>query len=184
MASQLEFIDRDEHDSGSVLEALADRGDFAHVDEIEIDEPLWFAVYRRARRWPRGQLSRHFHLREFYCKDGTRPRPGRWRTYRYLCRVYLVPMRREFGSCTVNSGYRTPSWNAHVGGERGSFHVNDWHDVDDVAADVRFARGSAAQWAAMAIRIRQRRRNGRGGVGRYSSFVHIDSRDYQANWSG
>jgi hypothetical protein len=171
-----------EHDDGAVLTELADG---RHVDTLEdIGEPAWFKVARRVRGWPRGQLTAHFHLREFYCKDGTRPRPGRWKTYRILCKQYLEPMRAKFGPATVTSGYRTPSWNAQVGGERGSYHVNDWHDVDDVAADAKFRSGTAAEWADEARRLRRVKRGGRGGVGEYRTFVHVDTRDYPANWSG
>jgi hypothetical protein len=177
--STQEHVDLHEHDDGSVLEALAG---LDLVDDI--DESLLAGMWRQVRRRPRGQLTRHFNLREFYCKDGTRPKPGRWRTYRALCRQFLEPMRSKFGACTVNSGYRTPSWNSQVGGERGSFHVNDYHDVDDVAADVTFARGTPAQWHAEAVRLRRSKRGGRGGIGRYSTFVHVDTRDYPADWQG
>jgi hypothetical protein len=180
-----------EHDEGSVLEALGEsvvfqegRGTTNAEPLGDVGEPTWFKAVRRVRGWPRGQLTQHFHLREFYCKDGTRPKPGRWKTYRTLCKQYLEPMRREFGPASVHSGYRTPSWNARVGGEPGSYHVNDWHDVDDVAADVSFARGTASQWHQAAVKYRQRRRRGKGGVGKYRTFVHVDTRDYPANWSG
>ena len=138
----------------------------------------------RVRRRRRGQLTKHFNLLEFYCKDGTRPRPGRWRTYKALCKQYLEPMRKEFGSCTVNSGYRTRSYNARIGGASQSVHVNEIQDVDDVAADVTFARGSATQWAAAAVRLRAKNRNGKGGVGRYARFTHVDTRDQRADWTG
>jgi hypothetical protein len=171
-----------EHDDGAVLEVLADG---RHVEPLEdIGEPLTFKVGRRLRGWPRGQLTAHFHLREFYCKDGTRPKPGRWKTYRILCKQYLEPMRAKFGPCKVHSGYRTPSWNAQVGGEAGSYHVNDWHDVDDVAADVSFARGQADDWADYARYLRTKKRGGRGGVGEYNTFTHVDTRDFPANWRG
>jgi hypothetical protein len=168
-------LDRREHDDGLVLAAL---------DALPRRARILAAVRRPQIR--RGQLTAHFHLREFYCKDGTRPRGGRWRTYRALCRQILEPMRDRFGPCSVHSGYRTPRHNAAVGGERGSYHVNDWHDVDDVAADVSFARGTAVEWAEYAALLRGRNRNGRGGVGRYPhrGFVHIDTRDYRADWSG
>jgi uncharacterized protein YcbK (DUF882 family) len=51
---------------------------------------------------------------------------------------------------------------------------------------VSFDRGSAMQWHAAANTIRNRKRNGRGGLGLYivSNFVHIDIRDYRADWRG
>lgn len=172
-----------ENDEGSVLDHLEREG-LLTQRVLDVEEPLLAKVVNRARGRKRGQLTKNFNLLEFYCKDSSRPRPGRWRTYRSLCQQYLEPMRKKFGPCSVHSGYRTPAWNARVGGERGSFHVNDWHDVDDVAADVSFARGTAAQWAAEAQRLRQSKRGGKGGVGRYRTFTHVDTRDYRADWTG
>jgi hypothetical protein len=56
--------------------------------------------------------------------------------------------------------------------------------VDDVAADAKFRSGTAAEWADEARRLRRVKRGGRGGVGEYRTFVHVDTRDYPANWSG
>ena len=44
---------------------------------------------------------------------------------------------------------------------------------ESVAADMRFAKGSPAQWAAEAKRLRAKA-GGKGGIGRYdrSGFVH------------
>ena len=130
------------------------------------------------------QLTPHFNLREFYCKDGSRPKPGRWRTYKAWARQFGEPMRAKFGACHVNSGYRTETWNRKVGGERGSFHVNEFHAVDDVAVDATWARGNPALWAAELDRLRRARRKGNGGIGRYRTFCHSDTRDYPANWVG
>lgn len=174
-----------ENDEGGVLEHLEREGLRADL-VIELKEPFFDGVLNRVRRRRKGQLTKNFNLIEFYCKDGTRPLPGRWRTYKALCRQYLEPMRKKFGRCRVNSGYRTKTWNARVGGESGSYHVNDWHDVDDVAADVTFERGTPLQWAAEARRLRESRRAGKGGIGTYvrSRFVHVDTRDYASNWTG
>lgn len=172
-----------ENDEGSVLDHLEREGLLIKL-VLDVEEPLSAKVINRVRGRKRGQLTRHFNLLEFYCKDGTRPKPGRWRTYRALCRQYLEPMRAEFGPCTVNSGYRTKTWNRKVGGEDESYHVNEFHDVNDVAADVTFERGNAAQWAAKAIVLRGKNRNGKGGVGQYRTFTHVDTRDYQSNWTG
>jgi hypothetical protein len=132
----------------------------------------------------RNRLTEHFVIEEFDCNDGTHVLPGRAATYRYLCRTFLEPMRRKYGRCIPTSGYRTRAYNDAIGGEPGSYHVNEDHDRDDVAADVTFARGTPAEWAAMARRIRERERNGRGGIGRYDSqrFIHIDTRDFRSDW--
>lgn len=191
---QHHYQDLQENDEGSVLaalEALSLARKLRHPTVLFGEATVRMrrlrgktGSARKPRWWRRGQLTPHFHIREFWCKDGTPPKRGRAKTYRALCRQYLEPMRAEFGPCTITSGYRTPAHNAAVGGEPGSFHVNDWHDKDDVAADSMFARGSASSWAAKAKVLRQRRRNGNGGVGTYTTFVHCDTRDYQSNWWG
>ena len=135
-------------------------------------------------RKTRHRLSKHFVVEEFDCKDGTKVSPRDYAGLEYLCRQYLEPMRRQFGSCSVHSGFRTRSHNANVGGEPNSFHIYTIHDGNDQAVDVSFARGTASQWAARANAIRRRKRSGRGGIGVYRSFVHLDIRDVAANWRG
>lgn len=134
----------------------------------------------------RHRLSKHFVIEEFDCNDGTKVSPREYRGLEYLCRQYLEPMRRCFGPCSVHSGYRTYSWNRRVGGEPNSFHIYPAHDGNDQAADVSFARGNPTSWHSFANAIRNRKRHGRGGLGLYvrQNFVHIDIRDYAANWKG
>lgn len=134
----------------------------------------------------RHRLSKHFVVEEFDCKDGTRVKSREYKGLEYLCRQYLEPMRARFGPCKVHSGYRTRVWNRHIGGEDNSFHIYTVHDGNDQAVDVSFARGGPASWGALANSIRRRKRRGRGGIGIYPKmgFVHIDIRDYEANWRG
>ena len=132
----------------------------------------------------RHRLSKHFVVEEFDCKDGTKVSRRDYAGLEYLCRQFLEPMRREFGPCSVHSGFRTRSHNANVGGERNSYHIYPDHDGNDQAVDVSFARGNSSRWHAKANAIRRRKRSGRGGLGLYRSFVHIDIRDFAANWRG
>jgi hypothetical protein len=132
----------------------------------------------------RHRLSRHFVVEEFDCKDGTKVRPREYAGLEYLCRQFLEPMRRKYGACTVHSGFRTRRHNANVGGEDGSYHIYPDHDGNDQAVDVSFARGTPSQWHATANSIRKRKRAGRGGLGLYRTFIHMDIRDYAANWRG
>lgn len=142
------------------------------------------AAKAKAKSKTRRRLSTHFVIEEFDCRDGTLVKPREYNGLEYLCRQFLEPMRAKFGPCSVHSGYRTVSWNSHVGGEPNSFHIYTMHDGNDQAADVSFARGGPNQWAAYANSIRQKKRGGRGGLGVYATFVHIDIRDYAANWRG
>lgn len=116
------------------------------------------------------QLSAHFKVREFACGDGSdavlvAPR---------LVMV-LESIRAHFGAAvTINSGYRTPEYNAKVGGAAHSQHcygmaadiVVKGQTPEAVAA---FARTLMPDW---------------GGVGVYKSFTHIDVREARADWTG
>ena len=53
--------------------------------------------------------------------------------------------------------------------------------LESVAADLRFAKGNPAQWAAEAKRLRTKA-GGKGGVGTYvrSGFVHCDNSGWAA----
>lgn len=132
----------------------------------------------------RHRLSDHFVIEEFDCHDGTKVSPREYNGLEYLCRQILEPMRAKFGPCSVHSGFRTVTYNRKVGGEPNSFHIYPAHDGNDQAVDVSFARGNSSQWHALANNIRNTKRAGRGGLGLYRTFVHIDIRDYAANWRG
>ena len=134
----------------------------------------------------RHRLSKHFVVEEFDCHNGVKVSRRDYDGLEYLCRQFLEPMRARFGVCTVHSGFRTAAYNRSIGGASKSYHVYTIHDGNDQAADVSFRRGTPDQWAAMANSIRRRKRNGKGGLGVYprSRFIHIDLRDYPANWRG
>jgi uncharacterized protein YcbK (DUF882 family) len=105
---------------------------------------------------------------------------------RYLAREILEPLREQFGPVRISSAYRTPNYNRKIGGAGNSFHVNERHDADDVAADVVFKRGTPEQWAAAAEKLFARERDRNGGIGIYpaAGFVHLDTRDYPSRWRG
>lgn len=135
----------------------------------------------------RTQLTRNFNAAEFDCNDGTKVPKDYEGQLAKLCNWYLEPMRDKFGACFVHSGFRTPEWNRTVGGASASYHVyTDRRAREGVAADVEFARGSVADWHKEAQRLRRKNRAGQGGIGFYpqGGFVHIDSRDYPADWNG
>ena len=118
------------------------------------------------------KLSSNFKVKEFACKDGSdavlvAPR---------LVMV-LQSIRDHFGApITINSAYRTPQYNAKVGGVAQSQHcygtAADFYvkgvDVETVAA---YARKIMPGW---------------GGVGIYKEqgFVHVDVRETRADWNG
>jgi uncharacterized protein YcbK (DUF882 family) len=102
----------------------------------------------------------------------------------YLCRTYLEPLRSKYGRVHVNSGFRTRSYNASIGGASNSFHIYTAHDGNDQAADITCAKGGPRDWHRTLNWIRNNKRNGKGGLGLYGRFVHVDIRDYKADWTG
>lgn len=136
---------------------------------------------------PRTQLTKHFGVEEFDCNDGT-PVPERYeRQLKHLCEWFLEPMRAKFGACYVHSGYRTDQYNASIGGALASYHVyTDRRPRHGVAADVSFAKGTVKDWHTYAKKLRTKNRAGEGGLGYYpqGGFIHIDTRDYPADWNG
>ena len=118
------------------------------------------------------KLSTNFTVKEFACKDGSdavlvAPR---------LVMV-LQSIRSHFGTAvTINSGYRTPQYNAKVGGVAHSQHCYG------TAADIVVRGKTPAQVAAYARQIMP----DWGGVGVYAGqgFTHIDVREAKADWKG
>lgn len=121
------------------------------------------------------RLTEHFELREFLSHDGS-DMPARCiPRLRSLCRVYLEPLRRNYGPVLVISGVRSRDHNMSVGGAPQSYHLC-LPDRLGAAADVRCREGSPAEW----YRFLDAR--GAQGLGLYESHVHVDSRHGRARW--
>ena len=89
----------------------------------------------------------------------------------------LDEIRHRLGAkCTILSAYRNPAYNACVGGESASLHM------EFNAIDFRCVSGTSAQWHAVAKAVRASAPSFKGGIGKYPSFVHIDTRGTIANW--
>ncbi len=138
---------------------------------------------RRSRR----RLTRHFVIEEFDSHDGARVPPEHHAALEHLCDWLLEPLRADFGRVWVLSGFRSFAHNQAVGGRPKSVHLlrsplpdpGPLKGIVAAAADVRCAEGTPAQWASWA---RQERgasshlaQRGRGGVGQYPTFVHLDT---------
>lgn len=80
---------------------------------------------------------------------------------------------------TLLSVYRSPAYNKAIGGASKSQHVQ-FSAVDFV---VQGSPVGPLQWASA---LREMRSSGlfKGGIGTYASFVHVDTRGYNADWAG
>jgi len=75
----------------------------------------------------------------------------------------------------IVSAYRFPRYNRAVGGKSHSYHMNNQ------ALDMQFYGASPWRVASVARFLRKKGKFS-GGVGRYSTFVHMDTRGYNADW--
>ena len=106
------------------------------------------------------KISDNFSRGEFACKCGCG-----FDTVDAVLLRWLEQIRANFGKpVTVTSGCRCATYNKRVGGSPNSQHVTGR------AADIKVAGESPEDVATYAEMI------GCQGVGRYSTWVHIDSR--------
>lgn len=75
----------------------------------------------------------------------------------------------------VTSGYRDPEYNAYVGGAPKSQHC-EFRAMDIVS--LVWSPIKVVNW------LERQPESSRMGIGRYKSFVHIDTRGWHARWTG
>ena len=123
------------------------------------------------------QLSPHFRVREFRCRDGSDP----VFVDEELVSI-LQKIREHFGKpLTITSAYRTPAHNKTSGGAAYSQHLYGR------AADFKIAGIAPDVVAAYAETLLP----DRGGIGVYppktgraEGWVHIDTRASKSRWRG
>lgn len=122
------------------------------------------------------KLTQNFSLSEFACKDGT-PVPGNLLDNVELLAKNLQVLRDHLGEpIHVTSGYRTPTYNAKVGGKKASLHLKA------MAADLTTKNKTPKQLAAIIEKLIAERKMKQGGIGIYPGFVHYDVRGYKVRW--
>lgn len=141
--------------------------------EPEGEKPMSVEInaYSKAKDGDK-RLSAHFKVKEFACGDGSdailvAPR---------LVMV-LETIRTHFDApVVIHSGYRTPQYNANVGGVAHSQHCYG------TAADISVKGQTPAAVAAYARQLMP----DWGGVGVYAGqgFTHVDVRETRADWTG
>ena len=118
-------------------------------------------------------MSKHFRPEEFASRDGKpSPYPEVVQPELY---ALLERIREIFGKpILINSGYRSPEHNAAVGGVKNSYHTKG------MAADIRpDSLTDLKRLYEICDAV-----NHSGGVGKYKTFVHVDTRNGRARWNG
>ena len=110
------------------------------------------------------QISSNFKVKEFKCNDGS----DKIIVDTEFVETKLQNIRNHFKTAvTINSAYRTPTYNKKVGGASSSYHVKGR------AFDIVVKGHTPSEVAKYARSI------GVKGVIEYNTFVHIDSRPKQ-----
>lgn len=166
----------DRLDQLAVRSRKAERSLKEWIEERDDDRKRLNQLRRRRQKIEakEGQLSDHFYVVEFDCRDGTPVPQISIKALEHLAENYLEPIRRNFGRVTINSGFRTTTYNRSIGGATYSIHVYDgtWQrDPYAVAADHVAAGGSPSQVQAF-----HRTRTDPDGLGIYWNFTHVDNR--------
>lgn len=127
-------------------------------------------VYSKAKDGNK-KLTENFKVREFACNDGSDP----IFISHNLVEV-LQKIRDHFGKpVTINSGYRTVSYNKKLDGS-----ATQSQHLYGMAADITVKGVKPSDVAAYAESILTQY----GGVGRYATFTHVDVRATKSRWNG
>ncbi|MGJ8678579.1 MAG: D-Ala-D-Ala carboxypeptidase family metallohydrolase [Akkermansiaceae bacterium] len=124
---------------------------------------------------PRMVLAPHFKTRGYTANS--LPPSKMWKKMGPTLKI-VDRMAGEIGRPVevILSAYRSPRYNWAVGGKSRSLHMSNQ------AVDVVFRDVSPRHAASVARYLRDRKRKFSGGIGQYNSFVHIDTRGYNADW--
>jgi uncharacterized protein YcbK (DUF882 family) len=123
-------------------------------------------------------LTKNFKLSEFRCRDGTDVPDDLMDSVRELVKNLQVIRDHIDRPIHVISGYRTPKYNRKIGGAKKSQHMKA------KAADLRVKGMTPKELREVIINLIKEGKIKTGGVGLYTSFVHYDTRGWNARWKG
>jgi uncharacterized protein YcbK (DUF882 family) len=121
----------------------------------------------------------HFKMSEFSSNDGVAvPIQYQGNVYKLMQQLEIIRTALNNTPIRINSGYRSPSHNAAVGGVSNSQHLVG------KAADITTAKHTPKQIKDIIENLIAQGKIIEGGVGIYPTFVHYDIRGTKARWSG
>jgi len=122
------------------------------------------------------KITTNFSLEEFKCKDGSDIPNDVLKNIIELAKNLQV-LRDAIGkSITINSGYRSPKYNAKIGGVKNSQHVKG------KASDLRVSGMTPKELALIIEGLIESGKMKEGGIGIYPNFTHYDIRGTKARW--
>lgn len=122
------------------------------------------------------KITKNFSLEEFKCKDGS-DIPNDVIPNIIELANNLQVLRDAIGKpITINSGYRSPKYNAKIGGVKNSQHVKG------KASDLRVAGITPKELALIIENLIKQGKMKEGGIGVYPTFTHYDIRGVKARW--
>ena len=124
------------------------------------------------------QLSKNFKKSEFKCRDGTDVPDDLMNNVRELVENLQIIRDNIEKPMHIISGYRTPKYNRKIGGARKSQHMKA------KAADIVVKSLKPKELREIIIGLIKEGKIKKGGVGLYRSFVHYDTRGWNARWKG
>ena len=120
--------------------------------------------------------TKNFSADEFRCRDGSAV-PVQFYASTQLLMLQLEALREELQApIRITSGYRSPEYNASIGGAKHSKHMLGQ------AADIKVAGYPPKVVADTIERLIHEGRMVEGGLGRYKNFTHFDVRGRRARW--
>lgn len=142
-----------------------------YVDGI-VGKQTWGVLFPAEQEKVKIPESENFKIDEFRCKDRS-PVPEEYYGNLQKLMKLLEAIRYEAGGRPIKivSGYRSPSYNKRIGGALKSQHMTA------SAADIRVLGVSMKKLYAICDNL-----NPKGGVGKYTSFIHVDVRGKKSRW--
>lgn len=144
----------------------------------------------RFGRFVEGLNLRHFRPQEFLVLGNSNAPGGRcaglntfppasaWARLGPTANMIDEVRQRLGGTVIILSGYRSDGYNRCIGGASRSQHK------EFCALDMAPRSASVADLWRVAREVRGANPRFAGGIGRYSSFVHIDTRGGNVDWNG